>query len=97
MLGATPVWPQGNTPSEEYRLKAAFVYRFPQFVEWPAPALNGHESVSICVVRPNPMSASHGSRPQAWSSRWLDRTCTSRTISSGATELSLPSSDAASL
>jgi uncharacterized protein DUF4154 len=57
MLGATPLWPQTTAPSEEYRLKAAFVYRFPQFVEWPAPALEGHESVAICVLRPNPFGA----------------------------------------
>lgn len=54
ILGAPPVNAQSKTPSEEYRLKAAFVYRFPQFVEWPAPALDGHESVTICILRPNP-------------------------------------------
>ena len=54
ILGAPLVGAQTKTPSEEYRLKAAFVYRFPQFVEWPAPALDGHESVTICVLRPNP-------------------------------------------
>jgi hypothetical protein len=48
---------QGRQPSEEYRLKAAFVYRFPQFVEWPAPALDGHESLTICVLRPNPFGS----------------------------------------
>jgi hypothetical protein len=45
---------QSKTPSEEYRLKAAFVYRFPQFVEWPEPWLDGVESITICVLRPNP-------------------------------------------
>jgi hypothetical protein len=48
---------QSRQPSEEYRLKAAFVYRFPQFVEWPAPALDGQESVTICVLRPNPFGS----------------------------------------
>jgi hypothetical protein len=57
MLGAAPLWAQSKASSEEYRLKAAFVYRFPQFVEWPAPALDGHESITICVLRPNPFGA----------------------------------------
>jgi hypothetical protein len=40
--------------SNEYRLKAAFVYRFPQFVEWPAAALNEARTLDICVLFPNP-------------------------------------------
>ncbi len=54
LLLPSPLWSQSKAPSEEYRLKAAFVYRFPQFVEWPAPALQGHEAITICVLRPNP-------------------------------------------
>ena len=54
---ASAVHAQTHTPTEEYRLKAAFVYRFPQFVEWPAEALDGHEQVSLCVTRPNPFGA----------------------------------------
>jgi YfiR/HmsC-like len=52
--GASPLWAQSDPPTEEYRLKAAFVYRFPQFVEWPAPSVNGRDRVNICVTRPNP-------------------------------------------
>ena len=48
---------QTHAPTEEYRLKAAFVYRFPQFVEWPPHALDGHDQVSLCVTRPNPFGA----------------------------------------
>jgi hypothetical protein len=55
-LGTSLAWSQ-ETPAEEYRLKAAFVYRFPQFVEWPESALDGHENVTICVTRPNPFGA----------------------------------------
>ena len=40
--------------SEEYRLKAAFVFRFAQFVDWPAAALDGRPSVEYCVWSPNP-------------------------------------------
>jgi hypothetical protein len=48
-----PVWTQGPA-GEEYRLKAAFVFRFPQFVDWPASALAGRDALQICVYRPNP-------------------------------------------
>jgi hypothetical protein len=43
--------------TQEYRLKAAFLYRFPQFVEWPARALDGRATVDLCVVAPNPFGA----------------------------------------
>jgi hypothetical protein len=37
----------------EYRLKAAFVYRFPQFVDWPDEAWRGARAVQLCVLQPN--------------------------------------------
>lgn len=37
--------------SDEYRLKAAFLYRFPEFVEWPPAALEGRQAVGVCVVQ----------------------------------------------
>ena len=43
--------------ADEYRLKAAFVYRFPQFVQWPAAALEGRQSIDVCIVRPDPFGA----------------------------------------
>jgi hypothetical protein len=46
-----------NVP-EEYRLKAAFVYRFPQFVEWPPASWTGREALEICVSQPNPFGSS---------------------------------------
>ena len=33
---------------------AAFVYRFPQFIEWPPSALEGRETLDICVAEPDP-------------------------------------------
>jgi hypothetical protein len=42
-----------STP-DEYRLKAAFVYRFPQFVEWPAAAVRDSQTLDLCVLQPNP-------------------------------------------
>ena len=45
---------QAQTIPNEYRLKAAFVYQFPQFVEWPAAAWKGAAGVQICILQPNP-------------------------------------------
>jgi len=49
--------PDPQSSSDEYRLKAAFVYRFPQFVEWPAAALQNSRTLDICVLAPNPFGS----------------------------------------
>jgi hypothetical protein len=41
----------------EYRLKAAVMYQFPQFVEWPSTALRQTRAVQLCVVEPNPFGS----------------------------------------
>jgi hypothetical protein len=44
-----------QSQSEEYQVKAAFLYNFAKFVEWPAEALdNGHTPMSLCVVGEDP-------------------------------------------
>ena len=48
LLASTAVLAQDVTP--EYRLKAAFVHQLPQFVEWPAGALDGRPSLDLCVL-----------------------------------------------
>jgi hypothetical protein len=45
---------QAQPIQNEYRLKAAFVYQFPQFVEWPAMVWRAASSVQICILQPNP-------------------------------------------
>jgi hypothetical protein len=42
-----------SSASNEYRLKAAFVYRFPQFVEWPVAAVQESRTFDLCVLPPN--------------------------------------------
>jgi hypothetical protein len=37
--------------TDEQRLKAAFVSKFPDFVEWPDEAWDGEDAVGLCVVR----------------------------------------------
>lgn len=46
-----------QSPSDEYRLKAAFVYRFPQFVEWPVAAVQNARTLDVCVLQPNPFGS----------------------------------------
>ena len=41
----------------ESRLKAAFVSKFPQFVEWPQASLDGHPTIDICVASPDPFGS----------------------------------------
>jgi hypothetical protein len=54
---SVPARPQAQSASDEYRLKAAFVYRFPQFVEWPAGALLNSRTLDLCVLQPNPFGS----------------------------------------
>lgn len=49
VAGAAALQAQGSA-GDEQRLKAAFVYRFPQFVTWPAAAVSGRDTLDICVV-----------------------------------------------
>lgn len=38
----------------ERQLKAAFVSKFPQFVEWPATSINASPRIDVCVGLPDP-------------------------------------------
>jgi hypothetical protein len=52
-LSLAGMQPHAQPGPAEHRLKAAFVYQFPQFVEWPARVWEGARSVELCVLRPN--------------------------------------------
>lgn len=62
MVGAllgllAPVVLASQTPPsvvDEYRVKAAFMFRFTQFVTWPSAAVAASPTVDVCVVQPNP-------------------------------------------
>jgi hypothetical protein len=42
-------------PPREYQVKAAFIYHFAQFVEWPADAFESeHAPIIICIVGHDP-------------------------------------------
>lgn len=43
--------------TNEARVKAAFLVKFPQFVEWPATVLEGRRTVDLCVLGPVPFGS----------------------------------------
>ena len=54
MLGHTLV---GAQPSREYVVKAAFLYNFTKFVDWPLEAFPDPEQVELCVLGENPFDS----------------------------------------
>ena len=49
----------GAAEIEEYQVKAAFLFNFAKFVEWPAQAFQSPDSpIKICVLGPNPFGFS---------------------------------------
>jgi hypothetical protein len=52
LFGASLAAAQPAIP--EFRLKAAFLVKFAQFVEWPAGVFEGRSDVDVCVMRPSP-------------------------------------------
>ena len=43
--------------TDEYRLKAAFLFNLAKLVEWPAPSFQPGEPLSICVLGKNPFGS----------------------------------------
>lgn len=71
LLSASPA--RGQAVAEAGDVMAAFVARFPQFVEWPTEALDGRSTVDICVWEPNPFGDAlrEITRPEALDGRPL--------------------------
>jgi len=58
IVGAPSVSPAENPVPGEYELKAAFLYNFAKFVEWPAGSFADERSpFSICVLGDNPFGS----------------------------------------
>ncbi|MBZ5568650.1 MAG: YfiR family protein [Acidobacteriia bacterium] len=54
-LPGAPFMRAQASPTVEYRLKAAFLYNFPKFVEWPSDAFKSDKApILICVFRDDP-------------------------------------------
>jgi hypothetical protein len=52
VLSAGPAWAQ-DVPLE-YRVKAAYLFNFTRFIDWPATATGGGSSFAICLAGRNP-------------------------------------------
>jgi YfiR/HmsC-like len=51
-------WAQASAPGE-YQLKAAFLFNFAKFIDWPAASFSGQEaSFSICILGVDPFGRS---------------------------------------
>jgi uncharacterized protein DUF4154 len=49
----------GGQTTDEYQVKAAFLFNFAKFVEWPSQTFKSpSDSMSICVLGPNPFGRS---------------------------------------
>jgi len=46
--------PNAQEPGAEYRLKAAFLHRIPEFVTWPPSSLERRDTFELCVANPTP-------------------------------------------
>jgi hypothetical protein len=84
-------------PVEEYRLKAAFIFNFTRFVEWPAESFKSPtEPISICVFGRNPFGdaleqAVHGHLSQG--RPVVVRSISDAADAAGCHELFLPASE----
>ena len=61
ILGMGGMWcaQAGAAEIDEYQVKAAFLFNFAKFVEWPAQAFKSAGSpIEICVLSPNPFGFS---------------------------------------
>jgi hypothetical protein len=47
---------RGESSADEYRLKAVFLYRFAEFVEWPPEAWTNRDHLEICALAPAPFA-----------------------------------------
>lgn len=55
--GATSNWAQASPPSE-YQVKAAFIYNFAKFVDWPPDAFLDEKSpLALCVYGKDPFGS----------------------------------------
>ena len=64
-LFCLPIQGDGETSSSEYSLKAAYIYNFAKFIEWPESALKGKREFCIATLGRTPLDkelASLGSK-----------------------------------
>lgn len=75
---AAPAAAQASFTADE--VIAAFLVRFPQFIEWPESALSGREDLEICIAEPDPFGL--GLDEMAQGEQVQGRRLTTRRVSS---------------
>ncbi len=59
LIGSVPTAGAQSEPPGEYQVKAAFLYNFAKFVEWPAEAFaDASAAIHLCVVGEDPFGES---------------------------------------
>src|SRR5689334_22917442 len=56
-MGALARAENASESPSEYQVKAAFLYNFVKFVDWPAAATDLREPITLCVLGKNPFGA----------------------------------------
>jgi hypothetical protein len=46
--------PAQETRPDEYQVKAAFLYNFVKFIDWPAEALANNTAITLCIIGRDP-------------------------------------------
>jgi len=54
MMCAPPAWTSAQDVALEYRVKAAYLFNFTKFIDWPVTATDGGNAFSICLAGRNP-------------------------------------------
>src|SRR5687768_5344805 len=54
LLCAVTAWASAQDVPLEYRVKAAYLFNFTKFIDWPVTATGGGNSFSICLAGRNP-------------------------------------------
>jgi len=54
LLCTATAWASAQDVPLEYRVKAAYLFNFTKFVDWPVTATGGRNSFSICLAGRNP-------------------------------------------
>ncbi len=51
-----PCWAKDEGLNREYKIKAAFLYNFMNFIEWPKEKIQDSNSITLCIVGKNALN-----------------------------------------
>jgi hypothetical protein len=69
-LSIPPACVRAQSPTDEYRVKAAFIFHFAQLVDWPEnTAKSGRDQFAVCILGDDPF---HGALEESMSGKTID-------------------------